>query len=115
MQSGPSAELEAQTSKLGERGILLSSLPLDQEEQLLVVLGEVRLCLGAGDPACQVTTKRGLGIGQDQASLELSHVVHMDQSYPLLGATVWEAFPWESPDLCAQDVVAVSFRARRWL
>ncbi|XP_020013622.2 cytosolic phospholipase A2 zeta [Castor canadensis] len=40
LQSGPSAELEAQTSKLGERGILLSSLPLDQEEQLLVVLGE---------------------------------------------------------------------------
>ncbi|XP_023566984.1 cytosolic phospholipase A2 zeta [Octodon degus] len=40
LQSGPSAELEDQTSKLGEGGILLSSLSLDQEEQHVVVLGE---------------------------------------------------------------------------
>lgn len=40
VQSGPSAELEAQTSKLGEGGILLSSLPLGQEEQCSVALGE---------------------------------------------------------------------------
>lgn len=47
LQSGPSAELEAQTSKLGEGGILLSSLAQGQEEQHVVALGEVRLCLGA--------------------------------------------------------------------
>ncbi|XP_013013951.2 cytosolic phospholipase A2 zeta [Cavia porcellus] len=40
LQSDPSAELEAQTSKLGEGGILLSSLPLGQEEQRIMVLGE---------------------------------------------------------------------------
>ncbi|EHH63007.1 hypothetical protein EGM_15891 [Macaca fascicularis] len=40
VQSDPSAELEAQTSKLGEGGILLSSLPLGQEEQCSVALGE---------------------------------------------------------------------------
>lgn len=62
LQSGPSAELETQTSKLGEGGILLSSLALGQEEQRFVALGEVRLPLGAcGTPACSVTTKRWLG------------------------------------------------------
>ncbi|XP_006920650.1 cytosolic phospholipase A2 zeta [Pteropus alecto] len=40
LQSDPSAELEAQSSKLGEGGILLSSLALGQEEQRLVALGE---------------------------------------------------------------------------
>ncbi|XP_039744353.1 cytosolic phospholipase A2 zeta isoform X4 [Pteropus medius] len=40
LQSDPSAELEAQSSKLGEGGILLSSLALGQEEQHLVALGE---------------------------------------------------------------------------
>ncbi|XP_008700536.2 cytosolic phospholipase A2 zeta [Ursus maritimus] len=40
LQSGPSAELETQTSKLGEGGILLSSLALGQEEQRFVALGE---------------------------------------------------------------------------
>ncbi|XP_007933479.1 cytosolic phospholipase A2 zeta [Orycteropus afer afer] len=40
LQSGPSVELETQTSKLGEGGILLSSLPLGQEEQCFVTLGE---------------------------------------------------------------------------
>ncbi|XP_006158715.1 cytosolic phospholipase A2 zeta [Tupaia chinensis] len=40
LQSGPSAELEAQTSKLGEGHILLSSLPLGQEQQHLVALDE---------------------------------------------------------------------------
>lgn len=47
LQSGPSAELETQTSKLGQGGILLSSLTLGQEEQRSVALGEVRLSLGA--------------------------------------------------------------------
>lgn len=46
LQSGPSAELEAQNSNLGEGSILLSSLTLGQEEQCLVALGEVRLRLG---------------------------------------------------------------------
>uniref|UniRef100_A0A8C6W6Z7 Phospholipase A2 n=1 Tax=Nannospalax galili TaxID=1026970 RepID=A0A8C6W6Z7_NANGA len=50
LQSDPSDELEAQTSKLGEMGILLSSLPLSQKEQCLVVLEEVRLGLvSSGD------------------------------------------------------------------
>ncbi|XP_072868178.1 cytosolic phospholipase A2 zeta isoform X3 [Chlorocebus sabaeus] len=40
VQSDPSAELEAQTSKLGAGDILLSSLPLGQEEQCSVALGE---------------------------------------------------------------------------
>ncbi|XP_026922807.2 cytosolic phospholipase A2 zeta isoform X1 [Acinonyx jubatus] len=40
LQSGPSAELEAHTNKLGEGGILLSSLALGQEEQRFVALGE---------------------------------------------------------------------------
>ncbi|XP_033046764.1 cytosolic phospholipase A2 zeta-like [Trachypithecus francoisi] len=40
VQSDPSAELEAQTSKLGQGGVLLSSLPLGQEEQCSVALGE---------------------------------------------------------------------------
>ncbi|XP_004421515.1 PREDICTED: cytosolic phospholipase A2 zeta isoform X1 [Ceratotherium simum simum] len=40
LQSGPSAELEAQSSKLGEGDILLSSLALGQEEQRFVALGE---------------------------------------------------------------------------
>ncbi|XP_071078056.1 cytosolic phospholipase A2 zeta isoform X2 [Desmodus rotundus] len=40
LQSGPSAELEAQNSNLGEGSILLSSLTLGQEEQCLVALGE---------------------------------------------------------------------------
>ncbi|KAM9646133.1 cytosolic phospholipase A2 zeta isoform 2-T2 [Trichechus inunguis] len=40
LQSGPSAELETQASKLGAGGILLSSLPLGQEEQCFVALGE---------------------------------------------------------------------------
>uniref|UniRef100_A0A2K5PYG3 Phospholipase A2 n=1 Tax=Cebus imitator TaxID=2715852 RepID=A0A2K5PYG3_CEBIM len=40
VQSGPSMELETQTSKLGEGGILLSSLPLGWEEQRSVALGE---------------------------------------------------------------------------
>uniref|UniRef100_A0A8C9GLX8 PLA2c domain-containing protein n=1 Tax=Piliocolobus tephrosceles TaxID=591936 RepID=A0A8C9GLX8_9PRIM len=40
VQSDPSAELEAQTSKLGQGGILLSSLPPGQEEQCSVALGE---------------------------------------------------------------------------
>ncbi|XP_025854113.1 cytosolic phospholipase A2 zeta [Vulpes vulpes] len=40
LQSGPSAELETQTSKLGQGGILLSSLTLGQEEQRSVALGE---------------------------------------------------------------------------
>lgn len=54
-QSDPSAELEAQTSKLGAGDILLSSLPLGQEEQCSVALGEVRLCLGArGTAACSL-------------------------------------------------------------
>lgn len=47
LQSGPSAELEVQTSKLGEAGILLSSLALGREQQQVVALGEVRLRLGA--------------------------------------------------------------------
>ncbi|XP_045679283.1 cytosolic phospholipase A2 zeta isoform X1 [Phyllostomus hastatus] len=42
LQSGPSAELEAQNSNLGEGSILLSSLTLGQEEQRLVALGEGR-------------------------------------------------------------------------
>lgn len=67
LQSDPSAELEAQSSKLGEGGILLSSLALGQEEQHLVALGEVRLCLGAsGTPACFVTTKTDLGEGSER-------------------------------------------------
>ncbi|XP_021086349.1 cytosolic phospholipase A2 zeta isoform X2 [Mesocricetus auratus] len=40
LQSGPNDEQEVQTGKLGEAGILLSSLPLGQEEQRLVVLEE---------------------------------------------------------------------------
>ncbi|XP_058149977.1 cytosolic phospholipase A2 zeta [Dasypus novemcinctus] len=40
LQNNLSAELEAQTSKLSEGGILLSSLPLGQEEQRFVALGE---------------------------------------------------------------------------
>ncbi|XP_059859548.1 cytosolic phospholipase A2 zeta [Delphinus delphis] len=40
LQSGPSAELEVQTSKLGEAGILLSSLALGREQQHVVALGE---------------------------------------------------------------------------
>ncbi|KAL1786346.1 cytosolic phospholipase A2 zeta [Sigmodon hispidus] len=40
LQSGPNDELEAQTSKLGEADILLSPLPLGQEEQHFVVLVE---------------------------------------------------------------------------
>ncbi|XP_062947543.1 cytosolic phospholipase A2 zeta [Cynocephalus volans] len=40
LQSSPSAEQEAQTSKLREGGILLSSLPLGQEEQRFMALGE---------------------------------------------------------------------------
>ncbi|KAF5925521.1 hypothetical protein HPG69_001968 [Diceros bicornis minor] len=40
LQSSPSAELEAQSSKLGEGDILLSSLALGQEEQRFVALGE---------------------------------------------------------------------------
>ncbi|XP_036041769.1 cytosolic phospholipase A2 zeta isoform X2 [Onychomys torridus] len=40
LQSGPNDELEAQTNKLSETGILLSSLPLGQEEQHFVVLEE---------------------------------------------------------------------------
>lgn len=47
LQSSPSAELEVQRSKLGEGGILLSSLALGQEEQRFVAVGEVRLCLSA--------------------------------------------------------------------
>lgn len=46
LQSDPSAELEAQTSSLGEGGILLSSLALGQEKQRLVAVGKVRLHLG---------------------------------------------------------------------
>ncbi|KAL6035826.1 hypothetical protein STEG23_005223, partial [Scotinomys teguina] len=38
LQSSPNDELEAQINKLGEAGILLSSLSLDQEEQHIVVL-----------------------------------------------------------------------------
>ncbi|XP_047396097.1 cytosolic phospholipase A2 zeta isoform X1 [Sciurus carolinensis] len=38
LQSGPVAELEVQTSQLGEQSILLSTLPLGQEEQHLMVL-----------------------------------------------------------------------------
>lgn len=61
LQSDLSAELEVQSNKLGERDILLSSLALGQEEQRLVALGEVRLCLSAsGTPACFATTKTGL-------------------------------------------------------
>ncbi|XP_011796588.1 PREDICTED: cytosolic phospholipase A2 zeta [Colobus angolensis palliatus] len=50
VQSDPSAELEAQTSKLGQGGILLSSLSLGQEEQCSVALGEVPVVavLGSG-------------------------------------------------------------------
>ncbi|XP_020952958.1 cytosolic phospholipase A2 zeta [Sus scrofa] len=40
LQSGPSAELEAQTSLLGQGNILLSSLALGQEQQHIVALGE---------------------------------------------------------------------------
>uniref|UniRef100_A0A8C8TQJ4 Phospholipase A2, group IVF n=1 Tax=Peromyscus maniculatus bairdii TaxID=230844 RepID=A0A8C8TQJ4_PERMB len=40
LQSGPNDELETQTNKLSETGILLSSLPLGQEEQHFVVLEE---------------------------------------------------------------------------
>nr|XP_019580978.1 PREDICTED: cytosolic phospholipase A2 zeta isoform X1 [Rhinolophus sinicus] len=40
LQSSPAAELEVQRSKLGEGGILLSSLVLGQEEQRFVALGE---------------------------------------------------------------------------
>ncbi|XP_006831954.1 PREDICTED: cytosolic phospholipase A2 zeta [Chrysochloris asiatica] len=40
LQSDPSAELETQASKLGEGNILLSSLPLDQEKQCFISLGE---------------------------------------------------------------------------
>ena len=47
LQNGPSAELEVQISKLGEGDVLLSSLALGQEQQHVVALGEVRLCLGA--------------------------------------------------------------------
>ncbi|XP_051039600.1 cytosolic phospholipase A2 zeta [Phodopus roborovskii] len=40
LQSGPNDELEVQTSKLGEADVLLSFLPLGQEEQHFVVLEE---------------------------------------------------------------------------
>ncbi|EGV97246.1 Cytosolic phospholipase A2 zeta, partial [Cricetulus griseus] len=67
LQGGPNDELEVQTSKLGEAGILLPSLPLGQEEQHLVVLEEVRCPLVLGAPACPVITKRDLGrtLGQE--------------------------------------------------
>ncbi|XP_008057648.1 cytosolic phospholipase A2 zeta [Carlito syrichta] len=50
LQSGPSAQLETQVSKLGEGDILLSSLPLGQKKQYSVALGEdqeVALCVKA--------------------------------------------------------------------
>lgn len=57
-QSGPNDDLETQTNKLSETGILLSSLPLGQEEQHFVVLEEVRFSLVLGAPACPVITER---------------------------------------------------------
>ncbi|KFO32969.1 cytosolic phospholipase A2 zeta [Fukomys damarensis] len=50
LQSGLSTELEAETSKLGKSSFLLSSLPLGQEEQCILDLGEgqeVALCVKA--------------------------------------------------------------------
>lgn len=72
LQSGPSAELEAQTSLLGQGNILLSSLALGQEQQHIVALGEVRLCLGAlRPPVCSGTTKKGLRKGPVRGSGQL--------------------------------------------
>lgn len=62
LQSDPSAELEAQTSSLGEGGILLSSLALGQEKQRLVAVGKVRLHLGV----LLVIDKNGLGQGPER-------------------------------------------------
>lgn len=47
-QSGPSDELEAQTSKMDKASILLSSLPLNEELTKLVDLEEVKFSLMLG-------------------------------------------------------------------
>lgn len=60
-QSGPSDELEAQSSKTDKASILLSSLPLNEELTKLVDLEEVIFSLVLGTPAWPVITKRGLG------------------------------------------------------
>lgn len=60
-QSGPSDELESQTSKMEEASILLSSLPLNQESTRLMNLEEVRFSLVLRTPTCPMITKRGLG------------------------------------------------------
>lgn len=59
-QSGPSDELEAQTSNTDKASISLSSLPLNQEVTRLVDLEEVRFSLVLGTPACPLITQRGL-------------------------------------------------------
>ncbi|KAM6181028.1 cytosolic phospholipase A2 zeta [Erethizon dorsatum] len=98
LQSGPSAELEAQTSKLGEGGILLSSLPLGQEEQRIVVLGEgqevalsVKAEMSSGDLALRLgfdlcdgeqefLDKRKIVVAKAlQQVLGLSEAPHCDQ------------------------------------
>ncbi|XP_013368104.1 PREDICTED: cytosolic phospholipase A2 zeta isoform X2 [Chinchilla lanigera] len=101
LQSGPSAELEAQTSKLSEGGILLSSLPLDQEEQRTMVLGEgqevslsvkaemssgdldLRLGFDLCDGEREFLDKRKVVVAKAlQQVLGLSEAPHCDQENP---------------------------------
>ncbi|XP_047396102.1 cytosolic phospholipase A2 zeta isoform X5 [Sciurus carolinensis] len=101
LQSGPVAELEVQTSQLGEQSILLSTLPLGQEEQHLMVLrkgqevalnvkaemssGDLDLRLGFDlcDGEQEFLDKRKQVVSKAlQQVLGLSQALHCDQENP---------------------------------
>ncbi|KAK1338967.1 hypothetical protein QTO34_019636 [Cnephaeus nilssonii] len=73
VESDPSAELEAQTSNLGEGGILLSSLALGQEKQRSVAVGKgqevpLRVKAEMRKPIVSKALQQVLGLSQAPAS-----------------------------------------------
>ncbi|XP_037357644.1 cytosolic phospholipase A2 zeta [Talpa occidentalis] len=104
LQSGPSAELEAQTDKLGEGGVLLSSLPLGQEQQRTVTLGkgqEVTLNMKAEMSSKNLDLRLGFDLsdGEQEFLDKRKHVVSKALQH-VLGLS-------QAPDSSQVPVVAV--------
>ncbi|XP_004687612.1 PREDICTED: cytosolic phospholipase A2 zeta [Condylura cristata] len=104
LQSGPSAELEAQTDKLGDGGVLLSSLPLGQEQKCVISLGkgqEVTLSMKAEMSSEDLDLRLGFDLcdGERKFLDKRKHVVSKALQH-VLGLS-------QAPDSSQVPVVAV--------
>ncbi|XP_045863234.1 cytosolic phospholipase A2 zeta isoform X2 [Meles meles] len=104
LESGPSAELETQTSQLGEGGILLSSLAIGREEQRFVALGEdqaVVLQMKAEMSTGDLDLRLGFGLCDGEQEF-------LDKRKPIVSKALQQVLGLsEAPDSGQVPVVAV--------